>query len=246
MVEAVNEQATANTIRILLTIDLTQSVVDEAINSKTNLIMAYHPFIFRGLKAITTNDPQQKSLIRLIKNDISVYCPHTAVDSAEGGVNDFLAEGISKGSNIESKSVIIPDKEEENCGMGRLVQLKEPISLKTAVERVKESLGLKYVQVAESSGENSPESQTISSIAICAGSGGGVFKGVKADLFYTGELSHHEALYFKETGSSVIACSHSNTERAFLKVFKSQLEEDLDGTAEIIISETDKDPFDTW
>lgn len=239
--EAVSDQATSNTIKILLTIDLTQSVVEEAINSKTNLIMAYHPFIFRGLKSITANDPQQKSLLKLIKNDISVYCPHTAVDSAAGGVNDFLADGISKGSEVESKEVIIPDKSEADCGMGRLVHLKNPISLKTAVERVKESLGLKYVQVAEAAGEP----KDISSIAICAGSGGGVFKGVNADLFYTGELSHHEALYFKETGSSVIACSHSNTERAFLSVFKSQLQEEL-SDAEIIISETDKDPFSTW
>ena len=69
-----------------------------------NFIMAYHPFIFRGLKSITHNDPQQRSLIKLIQNKISVYSPHTAVDSAKGGVNDFLVEGITKNQKLNHQS----------------------------------------------------------------------------------------------------------------------------------------------
>lgn len=204
--------------------------------------MAYHPFIFKGLKSITANDPQQRSLLKLIKNDISVYCPHTAVDSAIGGVNDFLADGIAQGSDLSSKSTLIPDSSEKDCGMGRLVTFSSPITLDTAVERVKKSLNLAHVQVATA--HDSDKHQQIKSVAICAGSGGGIFRGVKADLFYTGEMSHHEALYFRESGSSVILCNHSNTERAFLKVFKQQLQAEVD--AEILISETDRDPFETW
>lgn len=82
-------------------------------------------------------------------------------------------------------------------------------------------------------------------IAICAGSGGSVFRGVKADLYYTGELSHHEALYFTESGSSVIACNHSNTERAFLKVLAKQLKKQLP-EADIDISTEDRDPYEVW
>lgn len=237
LVEAYGEKE-VSPVKILLTIDLTQSVAEEAISSNTNLIMAYHPFIFRGLKSITTNDPQQKSLLKLIKNDISVYSPHTAVDSAVGGVNDFLVDGVAEPLEVESRAAIVPDSNESGCGMGRIVNLNTSISLETAVKRVKSLLGLEYVQVAASS-------QPIKSIAVCAGSGGGVFKGCKADLYMTGELSHHEALYFKETGASVIVCNHSNTERAFLTVFKEQLAKELP-EAEINISSTDKDPFETW
>ncbi|KAG7665096.1 NIF3 [[Candida] subhashii] len=236
-----SSEVSTTPIKVLLTIDLTQSVADEAVSKKANVIMAYHPFIFRGLKSITTVDPQQRSLIKLIQNNISVYSPHTAVDSARGGVNDFLVEGITNGAKVESSLPIEQDANESECGMGRLVTLGESKTLAELVKNAKASLGLKYVQVVQSSSD-----QAIKTIAVCAGSGGGVFKGVRADLYYTGELSHHEALYFKESGSSVICCNHSNTERAFLKVMKQQLQEELGDSAEIVISETDKDPFENW
>lgn len=243
LVDASSENATDNTIRVLLTIDLTQSVADEAVRKNANFIMAYHPFIFRGLKSITYADPQQRSLIKLIKHNISVYCPHTAVDSAFGGVNDFLADGITKGYKEYSRDVIQPDSEDPKCGMGRIVVLDKPASLSYLIQNVKESLGLSSVQVAPSR-DHGIKSE-IKTIAICAGSGGSVFKGVAADLYYTGELSHHEALYLSESGLSVISCNHSNTERPFLEVIKKQLSEEIPGS-EIIISETDKDPFELY
>lgn len=232
-----------NDIRVLLTIDLTRAVAEEAIASKANIIMAYHPFIFRGLKSITPQDPQQGSLIKLIQNKISVYSPHTAVDSANGGVNDFLARGIAGDFNVKSKEIIEPDAKDPDCGMGRIIRFESPVGLELLVENVKKSLGLKYVQVAL--GHGNERNQKVTSVAICAGSGGSVFRGVEADLYFTGELSHHEALYFKEQGSSVIVCNHSNTERAFLSDLKTQLQLELP-SATIEISKTDKDPYETW
>lgn len=207
------------------------------------MVLAYHPFIFRGLKSITRKDPQQSSLIKLIQNNVSVYCPHTAVDSAKGGVNDFLADEFVDEFPEESRLVIQPDAKEEGCGMGRMVTLKEAIPLSAAVVQIKKSLGLNHVQVAVASGEQ--QDPSIRTIAICAGSGSSVFRGVDADLFYTGELSHHEALFFVESGSSVVVCNHSNTERAFLKVLKEQLLAELPD-ADIEISVKDRDPYDTW
>lgn len=238
-----SEEVKSDDIHVLLAIDLTQAVADEAISKKSNVIIAYHPFIFRGLKSITPADPQQKSLIKLIRNGISVYSPHTAVDSAQGGVNDFLADGISQGFGEKERIPIEANPTEEGCGMGRLVTLNKPAPLSSLVQNIKSSLDLEYIQVA--SGRNHTKETLIEKIAICAGSGGSVFRGINADLFYTGELSHHEALFFTENGSTVVACNHSNTERAFLKVLKAQLELELPG-AEIAISESDKDPYQVW
>ncbi|KAK6455064.1 GTP cyclohydrolase 1 type 2/Nif3 [Scheffersomyces xylosifermentans] len=241
LLDSSSEDIKSDNVNILLTIDLTQSVTEEAIKKKANFIMAYHPFIFRGLKSISQDDPQQRSLIKLIQNNISVYCPHTAVDSAYGGVNDYLADGITFGYEVSSKEAIEKDPVAKDCGMGRLVTLSNPVPLSKLIGNVKCSLGLKYVQVVRGRGQSLDH--PIRKIAICAGSGGGVFKGVQADLYYTGELSHHEALYFKESGSSVISCNHTNTERSFLKVIKKQLEDAL-GDAHVMISETDRDPFE--
>lgn len=165
------------------------------------------------------------------------------MDSAKGGVNDFLADGIVKNTRVKSRLVIQPDAEEEGCGMGRLIELQEPASLEKLVENVKLSQSLKHVQVGV--GRNLQRSHPVLTIAICAGSGGSVFRGVKADLYYTGELSHHEALYFTESGSSVIACNHSNTERAFLKVLAKQIKKQLP-EADIDISTEDTDPYEVW
>lgn len=64
--------------------------------------MDIDPIIFRPLKSLTLSNTQQRSLLRLVQAGISVYSPHTAVDASVGGVNDWLADGISGGKENES------------------------------------------------------------------------------------------------------------------------------------------------
>ncbi|KAF2402185.1 NGG1p interacting factor 3 [Trichodelitschia bisporula] len=80
---------------VLLTVDLTKAVVDEAIERSDSVIIAYHPIIFRGLKSITLDNTQQQSLLRLAAEGISVYSPHTALDCAPGGLGDWLADIVT-------------------------------------------------------------------------------------------------------------------------------------------------------
>ena len=76
------------------------------------------------------------------------------MDSAKGGVNDFLVDGITKGYKVESSTPIEQDSNEPDCGMGRLVKLQNPVGLQELVANVKSLLGLKYVQVATSDKQN--------------------------------------------------------------------------------------------
>jgi len=169
------------------------------------MIVTYHPIIFRPIKSLSLADTQQESLLRLAQEGISVYSPHTAVDATIGGMNDWLANGISGGKeNEESRQVI--EKVEgpegfEDSGMGRVVVLKEPVELRVLVERVKKYLGMEKVMVVDGSA-----GREVGRIALCAGSGGSMFKDLDVDLFFTGELSHHAALAAKEKGISVISC----------------------------------------
>lgn len=80
---------------VLLTIDLTKAVADEAIALNSSIIVAYHPTIFRGLKSLTFANSQQATLLRLASHGISVYSPHTAVDAAPGGLGDWLADIVT-------------------------------------------------------------------------------------------------------------------------------------------------------
>lgn len=187
--------------------------------------------------------------MRLARAGIAVYSPHTAIDAAVGGVNDWLADGICGNKKYEAhRQVITPIEGIENCkgaGMGRIVTLKEPVTFDDLIQRVKSHLGLEKLQIALAPHHRS---SPVSSIAICAGSGDSVLRGAKADVYFTGEMSHHVALNLIENGSSAIVCGHSNTERGFLKVLQkqlsSQLEQDYDGPNEVVISSTDKDPLE--
>lgn len=79
---------------ILITLDVTEAIVDEAIQQKCNLIVAHHPLIFRGLKNITGQNYIQRIIIKAIKNDIAVYAAHTNIDNVKQGVNGKIADKI--------------------------------------------------------------------------------------------------------------------------------------------------------
>lgn len=80
--------------RVLITLDVTPEVVDEAIERKAELIIAHHPIIFRPLSNLRTDLPGGKLYEKLLKHDISVYAAHTNLDITEGGLNDWLAEAL--------------------------------------------------------------------------------------------------------------------------------------------------------
>jgi dinuclear metal center YbgI/SA1388 family protein len=83
--------------RAMLCIDLTERVLDEAIGKRVSLIVAYHPLIFQPLAALTPADPKQGLILRAVRERIAVYSPHTALDAAEGGLNDWLCDGLGAG-----------------------------------------------------------------------------------------------------------------------------------------------------
>ncbi|GIQ68001.1 Nif3-like dinuclear metal center hexameric protein [Xylanibacillus composti] len=81
--------------KVLVALDVTDEVVEEAIEAQAGLIIAHHAVIFRPLKALRTDLPGGKLLEKLIKHDIAVYIAHTNLDIAEGGVNDMLADALA-------------------------------------------------------------------------------------------------------------------------------------------------------
>ncbi len=83
--------------RILLTIDLTEEVMQEAVQNKVSAIVAYHPPIFDALSSVTDGTFKERIVLKAIEHSIAIYSPHTALDVAQGGVNDWIAEGVGQG-----------------------------------------------------------------------------------------------------------------------------------------------------
>lgn len=80
---------------------------------------------------------------------------------------------------------------------------------------------------------------------MCAGSGSSVLNGSKADLYITGEMSHHDVLDAVQKGIHVVLLNHSNSERGFLRGFQDKLEKNiLEGKVEVVVSKVDKDPLE--
>jgi dinuclear metal center YbgI/SA1388 family protein len=83
--------------RVMLAIDLTPAVLDEAIDLGVDAVVAYHPPIFDPLKRLVADDPRQRVLLDAAQAGIALLSPHTALDAVQGGVNDWLAEGVAGG-----------------------------------------------------------------------------------------------------------------------------------------------------
>jgi len=82
---------------VLLTIDLTSGVLDEAIRVRADTVIAYHPPLFHAVKRLTADDPSQRIVLRAIEHGIAIHSPHTALDNAEGGINDWLVSAFGSG-----------------------------------------------------------------------------------------------------------------------------------------------------
>lgn len=210
------------------------------------------PFIFSGLKAITTNDPQQATLLRLAQAGIAVYCPHTAVDAAPHGLNTWLADIVS-GPHASERSVAVPCSGSGGSGgggYGSLGTFAAPVPLVEILKRLAAQLGgLRHIMVATPVG-GTVRDTAVRSFGVCAGSGYDVLKKADVDLLVTGETSHHSALRAIQQGRTLVQVFHSNSERGYLRtVLRAALEQELRAAvpeALVVLSEFDKDPFSIY
>lgn len=219
----------------LLTIDLSGDVVDEAERAGAGLIVAYHPPIFQGLKRLRHAEPAERVLLRCAARGIAIFSPHTALDAAPGGVNDWLLDAFA----TSERWPCLPHAQDPRFGQGRGGRLVEPISLSDAIERIKQHLGLALVRAAAGAG-----ARPIQRVAVCAGAGGSVFERLSGyDLLLTGEMRHHDVRSRAEQGTSVVLCDHTNTERGYLRVLSEALTRETSGRVTFLISACDRDPL---
>lgn len=221
--------------RVLLTIDLTEAVLEEALAFSSDAIVAYHPPLFDGLRRLLPADPRQRVLLGAIEHRLVVYSPHTALDAVPGGVNDWLAGAF----DASSKRAIVPHAVVPDAGQGRHLALTRPSPLDVLVERLKAHLGLTTLRVAAS--RRHTRGDAVASVSLCAGAGGSVIARAPADLYLSGEMRHHDVLAALERGSSVILCEHTNSERGYLP----ELARALGGAGlSVAVAKADRDPLE--
>ncbi len=184
--------------KILLALDLTKEVVEQAVAQKTDLIVTHHPAIFKKLKRVVDNDWQQDLLLTLAENGIAVYSAHTNLDCVRTGVNDVLARLLK----LEDADIL-----DESNGLGRIGSVEE-MSLADYAQLVKASLKADYVVVGDAG-------KLVHKVAVCGGAGSDLIdialaKG--ADTLVTGDVKYHSAQQAVFSGLNVIDAGHQPTE----------------------------------
>ena len=219
--------------RVFFAIDLTEPVLAEALSQKADLIVAYHPVIFEGKKRLSADRAADRVLLAAIRAGVPVHCPHTSLDVAKGGINDWLCEGIGEGT----VAPLEPRLDDEGAGVGRKMELAVAEALDVIVARLKKHLGVERLRVARA-GDNA-----VRSVALCAGAGGAVLaKASHVDLLVTGEMRHHDVLTRVAAGTHVILAEHSSSERGFLAVYAKRLAALVPGLV-TLVSERDREPL---
>jgi dinuclear metal center YbgI/SA1388 family protein len=228
--------STVESLRVITCIDLSNDVVSEAVSKRCNLILSYHPVMFRPIQSLSCT--AQLPLLRCIESGINVFVPHTAMDTAQGGMNDHLCNIFT---DHESSRVGIRTDLSNGASIGRIVSLEQPISLEKVFGLLKGALNIPQVRYASG---GVPSFTMIRSVAVCVGSGASVLNGASADLYLTGEMTHHDILSAVAKGKSVILLDHSSSERPFLPVLAGRVSE-FQGVEFVCVSESDVEPIKT-
>ena len=214
---------------VLLTTDITEAVVTEAIERGCQLIISHHPLLFHGLKQVCGQTPQARVVEMAIKHDIAIYSAHTNLDCVPGGINTRLAEKL----DLHDLYFL-----NEN-GLGVIGQLWEPMRYEDFIARVHDTLDCTYVRYTR------PQKEMIQTVALCGGSGAEFIESAieqGADVYLTADCKYHE-FQDAEGRIGLIDIDHWCSEHHAREIFCDILAP-LGVTC--IISTNDKTPIQVW
>lgn len=179
--------------RLMTTLDVRPEVVDEAIAKKVDFIFAHHPIMFHPAKDLDTRNPQNEMYARLLANNITVYAAHTNLDTANGGMNDWLADQLQLAELKPLLSAGTDPVTNEPVGMGRIGVLKKsmtPTEFTSYCMKVFDINGLRLIINPQDSDKQ------IKKVAILGGAGQDFYMDAVtagADAYVTGDVSYHFA-----------------------------------------------------
>lgn len=207
--------------KALLTLDVTEEVVDEAIECGADLIISHHPLIFSGLKKITDKSYVERAVVKAIRHNILIYASHTNIDAAEGGVSYKMGEKIG----LENVRPMLPS------GLGLVGELKEPQGIVQFATLLKKRFDAPMVRYTEID-------RKISRVALCGGAGAEFIcdaMAAGADVYVSGDFKYHD-FFRAEKQMAVVDIGHFESERYTLEIFYDILSKKLPNFATQITS----------
>jgi GTP cyclohydrolase I len=214
--------------KILITLDLTDSVIQEAIRTKVDLLLSHHPLLMEPIDSFLDTNSLGSKLLEIIKNSIAVYTAHTNYDIMPDGLNVMFAKKLGlagiKSAYLEPVCATKAYSYEENKftegGLGIIGELDVPVKLPVFFKKVKENLtisGFRWI-ASKMPGEFQRESATVKKILVINGSANSFTQRIAVsdfdcDVVIVGELNYHSALEITESGKIIIEIGHGDSEK---------------------------------
>ena len=217
---------------VLLALDCTPELVDEAVACGADMIVTHHPLIFSGLKKISPDNQVGLAVMKAVKAGVCIYAAHTNADKVLAGVSGAMAAKLSL------KDVEILQKDGEDTGLGVVGNLAEPMAAEEVIAMVKEQFALKAMRTSR------PLDGKISRIAMCGGSGGSLIGEARrsgAQLYISGDISYHN--FFTEEGFMIMDIGHYESEIGIVDILFSLLKKNFPTFAVRITQNLNSNPI---
>ena len=209
--------------KILVSLDITEEVVSEAVELGCQLIVSHHPVIFFPAKSVTDTTPDGRILLSLVEYNIAAICAHTNLDAVSGGVNDALAQRLGL-TNIEQLKQDGVDSSGRPYGIGRVGNTAGvPMYAPAFAAFVKETLGANGVRFVDAR-------RPVRRVAVGGGACSDMMKDAIAlgcDTFVTADVKYNGFLDAKALGLTLIDAGHYPTEQVVVPVLAKWLADGL-------------------
>ena len=188
---------------VLVCLDITEAVVDEAIAAKCNLIVSHHPLIFKALRQVSDATYQQRCVVKALAAGVSIYSAHTSLDNAPGGVNHRIAALLG----LQKLRWLSP-RDGEDAGSGLVGELPASEPDAAFLARVQRTFGVECLQ------HSALDGRQVRRVAVCGGAGAFLLHDAVcagADCFLSGEFHYHD--YFENQGVLLAELGHYQSEQ---------------------------------
>lgn len=216
--------------KILVALDITEEVAEEAGRQGADLIVAHHPVIFTPVKSVTDETVTGRVLLKLLEHGVSAICAHTNLDAAQAGVNDCLARTLEL-SGIGQLCQAGVDAQGRPYGIGRVGTAHQSgLSAAEYAAFVKEKLGSSTVRFADGG-------KPVRRVAVGGGACGSMLEEVIAqgcDTFVTADLKYNQFLDAKAMGLSLLDAGHFPTENVVCAPLAQRLAKAFPGVAVLL------------
>ncbi len=188
---------------VLVCLDVTEEIVDEAVACGCNMIVSHHPLLFKALRQVSDTTYQQRCVVKALAAGISIYAAHTSLDNAPGGVNHRIAARLG----LRDLCWLCP-REGEDAGSGLVGVLPAPERDAAFLARVRALFGVECLR------HSALDGRRIRRVALCGGAGAFLLSDAVragADCFLSGEFHYHD--YFENRGVLLAELGHYQSEQ---------------------------------